>query len=202
MKITIGLALLIFAGFAGWRIGGDISSDAVSMGVGVLFGIVAGIPTALLVMANNRKREVANGSAGGAGKNHTYQHVAPAVQQRKAPSRRNNALPQAYPQQSYPQQSYPQQDYQQDYQQQPPVILLAGQPQMQLPGYPSNYAQSYPQSTHAYPQGYPQNAQQPANMIDGQAQYGQQTGYEGYQQQEMPKERTYRIVGESEEWLQ
>ena len=85
MKITIGLALLIFAGFAGWRIGGDISSDAVSMGVGVLFGIVAGIPTALLVMANNRKREMANanGSTSGAGKNHTYQHVAPAVQPKK-----------------------------------------------------------------------------------------------------------------------
>ena len=128
MKITIGLALLIFAGFAGWRIGGDISSDAVSMGVGVLFGIVAGIPTALLVMANNRKREMtnANGGAGSAGKNHTYQHVAPAVQPKKASPRRNTrALPQGYPQQAYPQQ-----EYQQGYQQQPPVILLAGQPQM------------------------------------------------------------------------
>ena len=184
-------------GFAGWRIGGNISSDAVSMGVGVLFGIVAGIPTALLVMANNRKREMANGHPERGGKNHTYNHAVPMVQPHKTPSRRGIRAVQ---------QSYPQQDFQHDYQQQLPVVLLAGQPhQAQLPGYPPNYAQSYPQGTQAYPQSYPQVPQQPTQMIDGQAHYAGHTGNDGYHTpmpMETPKERTYRIVGESEEWLQ
>jgi len=56
MKNFIGLILLVFVGVLGWRIGGSLSSDAVSMAVGVLFGIMAGIPTALLVLASDRRR--------------------------------------------------------------------------------------------------------------------------------------------------
>src|SRR4051794_16230253 len=55
MRRWIGLALLIFVGAAGWRIGGSLSSDALSMAVGVLFGVVAGVPTALLLMAGSRR---------------------------------------------------------------------------------------------------------------------------------------------------
>src|SRR5688572_4813724 len=56
MKRWIGLALLVFVGTAGWRIGESLSPDALSMAVGVLFGVMAGVPTALLVMAGNRRR--------------------------------------------------------------------------------------------------------------------------------------------------
>jgi hypothetical protein len=56
MKRWIGLALLVFVGTAGWRIGDALSPDALSMAVGVLFGVMAGVPTALLVMAGGRRR--------------------------------------------------------------------------------------------------------------------------------------------------
>jgi len=46
--------LLIGVGVGAWQIGEKLSSDAVSMAVGVLFGILAGIPTALLVLVGNR----------------------------------------------------------------------------------------------------------------------------------------------------
>lgn len=35
----------------------SLSSDAIGMAVGVLFGVFAGVPTALLVLASNRRRE-------------------------------------------------------------------------------------------------------------------------------------------------
>ncbi len=56
MKRWMGLALLVFVGSAGWRIGEALSPDALSMAVGVLFGVLAGVPTALLVMAGSRRR--------------------------------------------------------------------------------------------------------------------------------------------------
>lgn len=56
MKRWIGLALVVFVGTAGWRIGDSLSPDALSMAVGVLFGVMAGVPTALLVMAGSRRR--------------------------------------------------------------------------------------------------------------------------------------------------
>ena len=55
MKRWLGLAALVFIGTAGWRIGNALSPDALSMAVGVLFGVMAGVPTALLVMASSRR---------------------------------------------------------------------------------------------------------------------------------------------------
>lgn len=55
MKRWLGLAGLVFVGVAGWRIGGALSSDALSMAVGILFGVLAGVPTALLVLASDRR---------------------------------------------------------------------------------------------------------------------------------------------------
>ncbi|NJN84899.1 MAG: hypothetical protein HC802_23170 [Caldilineaceae bacterium] len=49
------VALFIFVGCAGWRIGDMLSPDALSMAVGMFFGVMAGIPTALLVMAGSRR---------------------------------------------------------------------------------------------------------------------------------------------------
>lgn len=60
MKRYLGLVVLVFVGTAGWRIGSSLSADALSMAVGILFGVMAGIPTALLVMASGRRREVAD----------------------------------------------------------------------------------------------------------------------------------------------
>jgi hypothetical protein len=56
MKRWFGLALLVFVATAGWRIGDALSPDALSMAIGVLFGVMAGVPAALLVMAGSRRR--------------------------------------------------------------------------------------------------------------------------------------------------
>ena len=62
MKQWIGLALLVFVGTAGWRIGNALSPDALSMAVGVLFGVMAGVPTSILIMASSRRRNVEEAS--------------------------------------------------------------------------------------------------------------------------------------------
>jgi len=56
MKKALMLLMLVFVGSAGWRIGSTLSSDAISMAVGIFFGVLAGIPAALLVMASERHR--------------------------------------------------------------------------------------------------------------------------------------------------
>ena len=55
MKYFCGLIALIVVGIVAWRIGEALSSDAISMAVGVLFGVLAGIPTALLVLVGGRR---------------------------------------------------------------------------------------------------------------------------------------------------
>ncbi len=57
MKQFLGLAGLVLIGTVGWRIGDALSSDAISMALGIFFGILAGIPAALLVLAAERQRE-------------------------------------------------------------------------------------------------------------------------------------------------
>lgn len=57
MKKWLGLAVIVFVGTAGWRIGDILSPDALSMAIGVLFGVMAGVPAALLVMAGSRRRD-------------------------------------------------------------------------------------------------------------------------------------------------
>ena len=56
MKKILILSVLIFVAVIAWRIGEKLSSDAISMGVGVLFGVLAGVPTALLLLVSNRGR--------------------------------------------------------------------------------------------------------------------------------------------------
>ena len=55
VKSFWGAAILIFVGVAGWRIGGQLSADALGMAVGILFGVMAGIPTALILLASQRR---------------------------------------------------------------------------------------------------------------------------------------------------
>lgn len=56
MKRLILIAILVFVGVAGWEIGGRLSVDAIAMGIGVIFGMLAGIPTTLLLIIHERSR--------------------------------------------------------------------------------------------------------------------------------------------------
>jgi hypothetical protein len=56
MKHLIALLLLIFFGLAAWLFATRLSADALGMAVGLVFGVLAGVPTALLVLAANRRR--------------------------------------------------------------------------------------------------------------------------------------------------
>ena len=57
MKHLAVVVLLVFVGFAGWRAGGVLSADAMSMAVGMIFGVLAGIPAALFFLAATRRSE-------------------------------------------------------------------------------------------------------------------------------------------------
>lgn len=57
MKAVMVTALAVVGGALLWQIGGKLSADAVGMAVGVLFGILAGIPTALLLVYALRRQE-------------------------------------------------------------------------------------------------------------------------------------------------
>ena len=56
MRNVIILIVIVLIGAAGWRIGGRLSPDAMGLATGVVFGVLAGLPTALLVLASNRNR--------------------------------------------------------------------------------------------------------------------------------------------------
>jgi hypothetical protein len=56
MKQVIVVILLVIFGAMCWRLGTSLSSDALGMAVGIVFGVLAGIPTTLLVMASERRR--------------------------------------------------------------------------------------------------------------------------------------------------
>jgi hypothetical protein len=61
MKRIVLLILVAFIAFVGWRITESISSDALGLAIGVVFGVLAGLPTALLVLASNRRSESERG---------------------------------------------------------------------------------------------------------------------------------------------
>ena len=56
MRTIIGIASIAFVGFLAWHIVGRLSDDAIGMGVGMVFGVLAGIPAALLVFATGGRR--------------------------------------------------------------------------------------------------------------------------------------------------
>ena len=57
MRNFLILVALVFVGILAWRLSDTISRDAVIMGIGFLFGALAGVPAALLVVASQRRRE-------------------------------------------------------------------------------------------------------------------------------------------------
>ncbi len=127
MKKLIILSLVVFVAVSAWSVGNRLSSDALSMGVGILFGVLAGLPTALLVLASNRRREESSemGSRGGRGRQ--------------------------------PQGMLPQPGYGYPPPQQPPVIVLAGGPMQQPgypQGYGQPVPGQYPPHMLGAPRGF------------------------------------------------
>ena len=59
MKRLIGISFLLFVCAAGWHIGSVMSTDALGLALGIIFGMMAGIPAALIALAA-RPREVHN----------------------------------------------------------------------------------------------------------------------------------------------
>ena len=64
MKRLFIFGCVVFFALVAWRIGSQLSADAIGMAVGLLFGVLAGIPAALLVLASNRRREMDRRSPG------------------------------------------------------------------------------------------------------------------------------------------
>lgn len=57
MKQLIAVAGLIVMGAGAWFVANRLSSDALGMIVGLMFGILAGVPPAILVLIANRRRQ-------------------------------------------------------------------------------------------------------------------------------------------------
>jgi hypothetical protein len=57
MRGTVVLCMLLFFGFLAWRLTERLSPDALGLAIGVLLGILAGLPVALLLLAANRRRD-------------------------------------------------------------------------------------------------------------------------------------------------
>lgn len=55
MKQSIVVLVLVLVGVFAYAVAERISSDALGMAVGMLFGVLAGIPSALLVLASSRR---------------------------------------------------------------------------------------------------------------------------------------------------
>lgn len=51
--LVAGVAVLV-AGVIVWSIGSRLSTDAIGMGVGMIFGVLSGVPLALLILAAPR----------------------------------------------------------------------------------------------------------------------------------------------------
>lgn len=54
MRRFSGVIVLAAIAIVGWQIGGILSRDALSLMLGVIFGIMAGIPAALVALSSNR----------------------------------------------------------------------------------------------------------------------------------------------------
>lgn len=65
MKYLSMMALFVVGALA-WRIGERLSAEAIAMAVGVLFGVLAGLPIALLIIATQRRDIPASTRSGNA----------------------------------------------------------------------------------------------------------------------------------------
>jgi hypothetical protein len=56
MKTTVVVAVVLVIGVFAWSIANRLSADAIGMALGLGFGVLAGIPAALLVFVASRRR--------------------------------------------------------------------------------------------------------------------------------------------------
>lgn len=56
MRSILVIGSILFVAVMAWQLGNRLSPDALGMALGVLFGILAGIPMALMVLASARRR--------------------------------------------------------------------------------------------------------------------------------------------------
>lgn len=56
MRAVIVLAVIVLLGVLAWQVGAMLSPDAISMALGLIFGVLAGVPAALLVLAAGGRR--------------------------------------------------------------------------------------------------------------------------------------------------
>jgi hypothetical protein len=75
MKKLAVVLVLILLGVLVWSIGNRLSADAIGMGVGLVFGVLAGVPTALLVMTAGRRRDERDEEETMAQRRHLPQHA-------------------------------------------------------------------------------------------------------------------------------
>lgn len=54
MKAIVTIVAIVFA-VVGWNIGGALSADGLGMALGILFGIMAGIPSTLILLESQRR---------------------------------------------------------------------------------------------------------------------------------------------------
>lgn len=149
MKAFAGVALLLFVIVAGWRIGSSLDSDALGMAIGMFFGILAGVPTALLMLLAGRRKE-----------RHEAERSAQygSTQYGSASGQPPNQAPYA----------------------QPPVIIVTGG--QQHAGYQNG----------GYQNGGQPHAPPPARLAQDNLLPERHAPDQG---------RKFRVVGESEEWL-
>jgi hypothetical protein len=57
MKRSILLVVVVLLLVVGWRISTRLSADAIGLATGVVFGVLAGLPAAVLVLASNRRKQ-------------------------------------------------------------------------------------------------------------------------------------------------
>jgi len=156
MKQLAVLTLLIVGGLLAWLFASRLSADALGMAVGLVFGVLAGVPTALLVLAANRRRraeddddEEEDDGRGRYGSPQGYQHALPY---------------------------------------QPPVVVVtapqAASQQWQGQQWPSQQTVD----SVGYPVGYGSG-------------YGARPALPGPNAPAAANGRTFKVVGEKEEWL-
>jgi hypothetical protein len=56
MKYIFGIGAFTLVAYVGWQLGGILSSDALGMALGCIFGLMAGIPMALIAMSAQKQR--------------------------------------------------------------------------------------------------------------------------------------------------
>lgn len=57
MRRIVLLLLLLVGSTVIWRLGERLSADALGMAIGIVLGVLAGIPASLLIVASARRRE-------------------------------------------------------------------------------------------------------------------------------------------------